>query len=371
MRCSKCTVSLGGMPTSTQLHRARRAFLHRAGRLAGGLTLAACALTPLAAVPTQGPDLSPTVTIALAQPHSMAHLPLLLAQTLGYFRLEGVHVELVNHGTEERALQAVVRGQATVAACGYTSLFGLHARGGDMQSFSLLLRAPQVVVGASLKTLGHYRTPADLLGKRVGVLASAAHGHMVWGALLQSAGLRPSDVSLVATEGADELVARYRAGELDALCINDPLMALLEQRSEIRVLADTRSVHGTRELLGGPVPGGALCAPAPWLTAQSKTGQALTNGVVHALKWLQTAGPADLVKALPESVMGVDKVLYLAAFDKARGAFSSDGLVSPEAAQAAWQVNARLDPALLGARVSLNRTYTNLFASRAKTRFRA
>lgn len=359
------------MPTHTQSLSARRAFLRRAGRLAGGVTLAACALAPLAAVPIPAPDQAAPVTIALAQPHSMAHLPLLLAQALGFFRAEGLQVELLNHGTEDRAVQAVVRGQASVVACGYTSLFGLHARGGDLQSFSLQLRAPQVVLGASLKTLGHYRTPADLRGKRVGVLTSAAHGHMVWGALLHSAGLRPSDVSLVATEGADELLARYRAGEVDALCVNDPLMTLLEQRSEIRVLADTRSVHGTRELLGGPVPGGALCAPASWLSSHSKTCQALTHGVVHALKWLQTAGPADLVKALPESVMGVDKVLFLAAFDKARGAFSSDGLVSPEAAQAAWLVNARLDPSLLDARVSVARTYTNLFASKAKTRFRA
>lgn len=371
MRCRKCTVSLGDMPTFTQIHSARRAFLRQAGRMAGGVALTACALTPLAADSTPTLDPFPTVAIALAQPHSMAHLPLWLAQTLGYFRAEGLHVELVNHGTEERALEAVARGEAAVAACGYTSILGLHARGSDLQSFLLQLRAPQVVVGASLKTLGHYRTPADLRGTRVGVLASAAHGHMVWGALLQTAGLQPSDVSLVATDGAEELLSRYRAGELDALCVNDPLMALLEQRSEIRVLADTRSIYGTRALLGGPVPGGALCAPTPWLTVHSKTCQALTNGVVHALKWLQTAGPADLIKALPESVMGVDKVLYLAAFDKARGAFSADGLVSAEAAQAAWRIHARLDPNLWRVRVSLARTYTNLFASKAKTRFRA
>ena len=170
---------------------------------------------------------------------------------------------------------------------------------------------------------------------------------------------------------AAELLARYRAGELDVLSANDPLVTLLEQRGEIRVLADTRSVHGTQALLGGPVPGGALCAPAAWLSQQPDTAQALTHGAVRALKWLQTAGPADLIKALPEPVMGADRALYLAAFDKARGAFSPDGVLHPEAARAALTVHARLDPALQVADIALAATYTNQFSLKAKTRFRA
>ncbi len=70
--------------------------------------------------------------------------------------------------------------------------------------------------------------------------------------------------------------------------------------------------------------------------------------------------------------MGPDRGLYLSAFDKARGAFSPDGLLSPEAALAALTVYARLDPALLGVGMApLSRSYTNQFALKAKARFRA
>ena len=359
------------MHTLPVLPLSRRTFLGRVGRVAGGATLAACVSGTFPVVPASAGDAS-TLTVAVAQPHSIAHLPLLLAHTLGYFQAEGLQVELSPHATEDRAVQAVLRGHAAVVACTYARALQQHARGGEWQSFLLQLRAPQVVLGVSTKTLRHYRTPADLRGRRVGVLASVAPGQMVLGAVLQSAGFKPSDALLVVADSSDELLARYQAGELDALSVNDPMVTWLEQRGEIRVLADTRSVHGTRALLGGPVPGGAMCAPLAWLSAFPEECQSLANGLVRALKWLQTAGPTDLIKALPEAAMGPDRGVYLSAFDKARGAFSPDGLLSADAAAAALTAYARLDPALLGLGLNtLSQTYTNQFALKAKARFRA
>lgn len=308
--------------------------------------------------------------VALAQPQALTHLPLVLAQVLGFFETEGVSLQWVPSATEGAALQAVEQGQADVAACAYGHMLDQHKRGADWQAFLLQLRAPQVVLGVSLKTLAHYRSPADLKGRRVGVLASVSPGHMVLGSVMQASGLNPGDVSLVALPSADELLVRYRAGALDALSASDPLVTLLEQRGEIRVLADTRSVHGTQELLGGPVPGMALCAPTAWLLAQTELAQAASYAVVRSLKWLQTAGPADLLKAVPEALIGPDRALYLAAFEKARGAVSPNGMLDASAVRAAFNVHARLDRALLGAGIVLERTYTNRFAEKAKSRFR-
>jgi len=338
--------------------------------MTGALALGAAAWTPGRAGGAS-PEGLPRIRVALAQPHSMAHLPLLLAHNLGYFQAEGLQVEFAVHASEERAVLSALRGGASVVACSYAHAFTGPARRLDLQAFLLQSRAPQVVLGASLKTLGHYRSPTDLRGRRVGVLASDAPGPMVLGMLMQNAGIQPGEASLVMADGAQELVARYRAGEIDALSLNDPLVTMLEQRGEIRVLADTRSVHGTREVLGGPVPGCALCAPLAWMSGQSAACQSLANALVHALKWLQTAGPGDLLKTLPDAAVGTDRALYLAAFEKARDGFSSDGLLPSDAAHAALAVQLRLDPALRDARVNLSRTYTNQFAQKAKARFRA
>lgn len=343
--------------------KSRRVWLQQAGGVLGGLWVAGLGGGASAGA-------SQRVTIALSQPHAMAHLPLLLAHTLGHFEAEGLHVTLLHHPTEDRALQAVLSGDAHMAACAFNHTLLQHVRGGDFLAFLQTLRAPQVVLGASLKTLSHYRSPADLRGRRVGVLASAFPGQMVLGTLLHRGGLKPTDARLVVSEHPDELLARYRAGDVDVLSVNHPLVTLLEQRGEIRVLADTRTVNGTRELLGELVPGAVLCAPAGWVWRNASVCQSLAYAVVRSLKWLQTAGPADLLKALPDAAVGSDRVVYLAAFDKSRDAFSPDGLLPHEAAQAAWAVQRRLDPAVASAQVVLDNTYTNQFAQKAKTRFR-
>ena len=40
----------------------------------------------------------------------------------------------------------------------------------------------------------------------------------------------------------------------------------------------------------------------------------MVDAMVHALKWLQTAGPSDIIKTVPESYFLGDRALYLAAF---------------------------------------------------------
>jgi NitT/TauT family transport system substrate-binding protein len=102
-----------------------------------------------------------------------------------------------------------------------------------------------------------------------------------------------------------------------------------------------------------------------------RTVQALANAIVHALKWLQTAGPSDIVKIVPESYFLGDRAAYLAAFNKAREAISPDGLVPEEGPKTALTALGRFDSVVKTAKIDLAKTYTNDFARRAKERYRA
>ena len=160
----------------------RRAFLRHAGLWAVGTALS----------PTAWPaaPLWP-VTVAVAQPHAMAHMPLVLAHALGYFQGEGLQVTLISHATEDSAVQSVLQGRAAVVACTYAHTLSQHALGGDMQAFLLQLRAPQVVLGASLKTLGHYRSPADLRANGWGSWHRRHRGSWCWAACCTAQGSNP------------------------------------------------------------------------------------------------------------------------------------------------------------------------------------
>lgn len=100
------------------------------------------------------------------------------------------------------------------------------------------------------------------------------------------------------------------------------------------------------------------------------TCQALSNAIVHALKWLQTAGPSDLIKTVPEHYFQGDRALYLASFLKSRESISPDGLMPADGAQAALRALSAMD-SLRVERILTGRSYTNEFARRAKDRFKA
>ena len=108
-----------------------------------------------------------------------------------------------------------------------------------------------------------------------------------------------------------------------------------------------------------------------FLQKNPNTAQALANAIVRGLKWLQTAGPGDIIKAVPESYFLGDRGIYLASFNKVREAFALDGLVPEEGAKNALRVLASIDSGVSADKIALGRTYTNEFARKAKDKFKS
>ena len=74
------------------------------------------------------------------------------------------------------------------------------------------------------------------------------------------------------------------------------------------------------DVFGGPMPAAVFYTHTDFIKANPNTCQALANAIVHGLKWLQTAGPSDIIKTVPESYLLGDRALYLASFNKVREA---------------------------------------------------
>ena len=119
------------------------------------------------------------------------------------------------------------------------------------------------------------------------------------------------------------------------------------------------------------MPAACLYASAEFIQKHPNTCQALTNAIVHGLKWLQTAGPGDIIKTVPETYLLGDRALYLASFDKVREAIAIDGLVPAEGPRTALTAIASFDPSVKAEKIDLAKLYTNDFARRAKDRFKA
>ncbi len=311
------------------------------------------------------------IAIAVSGKATFHNLPLTIAEQLGYFKAEGLEVDISDFAGGSQPLAAVESGSVDVVSGAYENTIALQTQGQNFQAFVLQSRAPAIAIGISVKSMPHYRTIADLKSKKIGVSALDSSTHRVAQLILSRAGLKSDDVNYVGVGTAAGALSAFRNGQIDALSTVDPVMTLLEQRGEIRIIADTRTLKGSAEVFGGVMPAGCLYAPLDFVKNNPRTVQALTNAIVHSLKWLQTAGPSDIIKVVPEAYFLRDRAVYLAAFNKVRQAISPDGVIPEEGPQTAARAHARLDPTFKAGNIDLAKTYTNVFAVKAKQRFNA
>lgn len=342
--------------------------LRRRGFVAAGLTGAAWLAAP--APRAQERLERPRLTLAVGGKATFYYLPLTIAEQLGYFKAEGLDLAIVDHLGGARARQAVLAGEAQVCAGAFEHTLLLQSRQHWYQSFVLLGRAPQIAMGVSTRTMPRYENMQSLRGRSIGVSAPGSSTQMVAQLLLARAGLRGSDAHFVGVGTGMEALHALRAGQLDAMSNTEPVMTMLEQQGDVRIIADTRTLKGSQQVFGGNMPAACLYAPGEFIAAHPRTCQGLANAIVHALKWLQTAGPGDIVRTVPENYLLGDRALYLASFQKVREAISPDGLVPDDGASTSLRALASFDAVVQNARIDLNRLHTNTFARRAKEKFR-
>ena len=325
------------------------------------------ALLPRAAR-AQAPE-KPRTTIAVGGKNLLYYLPLTIAEQRGYFKAEGLDVTMVDFAGGARALQAVVGGSADVVSGAFEHTVNMQHKGQRMRAFALQGRAPQIVLGVNPKTMAGYKTVADLKGRKIGVTAPGSSTNVMVNFILAKAGLKPADVSIIGVGAAQGAVAAMRSGQIDAISNLDPVITLLQRSGDLRVVSDTRVVAEAERVFGGPMPAGCLYAPQAFIDRNPLTTQALANAIVRANKWIQQAGPGDIINAVPESFLLGDRAVYIDAFLAAKGALSPDGTIPDKGADTAFRALASIDADIAKATLDLQAVYTNEFVRKANARY--
>jgi NitT/TauT family transport system substrate-binding protein len=335
--------------------------------LATGAAVAAAAALPSASL---GQALErKKVTIAVGGKNLLYYLPLTVAEQKGFFKDEGLDVEIVDFAGGAKALQAVVGGSADVVSGAFEHNINMQAKGQPMRAFVLQGRAPQIVLAVNTKTVPNFKSVADLKGKKIGVSAPGSSTNIMANFVLAKAGLKPSDVSFVGVGASQGAVAAMRAGQIDAISNLDPVITILARSNDIKIISDTRDVAEADKVFGGPMPAATLYSPVSFIEKNPNTVQALTNAIVRANKWIQQAGPSEIVKTVPESYLLGDRAVYIDAFLKAKPALSPDGMIPEQGPATALRALQSVDEKMKNAKIDLKSVYTNEFVKKANAKY--
>ena len=336
---------------------------------AGSISCAALAIAVPAVHPQARLEKS-KIIISVDGKASFAYLPLTIADQLGYFREEGLDIQINDYAEASSATQALLTGAADVCSGSFERILNLQSKNQMVRAFVLQSRTPQIAFGMSTRNLSPSASIADLRGKKVGVVALDSTASLMTQLLLLKVGLNAQDINLIPVGSSGTALSAIRSGQIDAVCSSDPVMTMLEQKGDVKIISDARSLRGASELFGGPMPSACLYASSEFVQKSPNTCQALTHAIVHSLKWLQTAGPGDIIKAVPDSYLLGDRALYLASFNKIRQCISLDGFLPEDGPITALKALSHFDSSLQQTKIDVSKTYTNVFALRSKARFK-
>ncbi len=309
------------------------------------------------------------VTIAVGGKAALFYLPLSLAERLGYFRDEGLDVQILDFPGGAKSLQAMIGGSADVVSGGFDHVVILRAKGQALKSFVLQVATPSLALGVSTKRAVRYRTPADLKGMKIGVTAPGSSTHIFVNYLLASANLTSDDVAIIGVGTGPTAVAAMRAGHIDAIANVEPAITMLERAGSIKVVHETMSVQGSRKVFGESLPVGSLYTRERFLVDRPDAAQALANAMVRALAWLANASTEQVLRTVPPEYMLGERGTYVAALERSRPGYSKDGLIPPEGARALHAVLRRFDPSVKAAQsLDIAHAYDNRFVASALER---
>ncbi len=312
----------------------------------------------------------PDITIAVGGKATLFYLPLTLAERLGYFKDEGLNVEIPDFAGGAKSLQALIGGSADIVAGGFDHTIYMQTMAQKLSAFVLLSTNPGISMGVAKAKAANYTWHKDLKGMKVGVTAPGSTTHMMLNHLLASVQLKPDDVSVIGVGTGPQAVAAMKSGQIDAMVNVEPVMTMLEKQGLMTIIAETTSNKGNKDVFGGPMLSGTLYAKASFIAANPKTIQAVTNAMVRALKWIKVATPDQLVATLPPEYLLGDKALYLEVFEKLRANYSPDGMITAAAVKNSYEVmkahNATVKRSPV---VWLDQTYDMTFVKNALLKF--
>ncbi|MDJ0340982.1 ABC transporter substrate-binding protein [Streptomyces sp. H10-C2] len=330
------------------------------------LSLTACGGGAAKAAPKNAAG-ETTVKIMVGGLEKQIYLPVMLAKQLGYFKAQGINVELQNEPAGVDAETAMIAGQVDAVVGFYDHNIDLQSKGKSTESVAQLLQAPGEVEMVRSDQADSVKSPADFAGKHLGVTGLGSSTNFLTQYLEEKNGVKPGQATSVAVGAGSTFVAAMQNKQIDAGMTTEPTISMLQQKGLAKPLIDMRTTDGAKAALGGTYPASCLYLTTGYVQKNPEAVQKLVNVFVQTLKWIQGHSAAEITDKMPaDYYAGVGKDVYTKALDNEKGMYSPDGLMPADGAQTVLKVLSSFDPTVKGHTIDLSKTYTNDFVQKAK-----
>ena len=293
------------------------------------------------------------------------YLPLALAERLGYFRDEGLDVQVLSDTSGGHAEDGLLTGAVQGVVGFYDHTIDLQAKGKFVQSVVQFSRAPGEAVVVDARKADAIRSPEDFKGRRLGVTGLGSSTHLLVQYLAAAHGVRGGEVTFLGAGSGDAFVAALRSGRIEAGMTTEPTLSRLLRSGEARLLVDLRTPERASADLGGSYPSACLYMSLPWIRTHRDDVQRLANALVKSLRYINGHGADEIAAQLPAAYMAGDRALYVGTLQLSKSMFTADGVMPADGPANVLRVMRVAERAVAGKPIDLAQTYTTEFAQAA------
>ncbi|NNG38837.1 ABC transporter substrate-binding protein [Flexivirga sp. ID2601S] len=337
--------------------------------MAGVLALGGCATKKdNAASGASGGGSSDKVQIMVGGMSKVIYLPAALTQQLGYFKDQGLNVELVDTPAGVTAETALVANKAQGVVGFYDHTIDMQSKGKCLESVVQFANVPGEVEMVSKKDAASITSTKHLKGKKLGVTSQGSSTDFLTQYLTGKAGITGTQYTTVKAGADSTFIASMKSGGINAGMTTDPTVAQLTKTGEGKILLDMRTEAGTKDALGGLYPASSLYMSCDYVKQNPQTVQKLANAFVKTLKWIKANDASQIAAKMPTDYKGSDPSLYTKALTDSKGMFNDTGVIDEAGAKNALEVLGSFSPSVKPKKdtIDITKTYTTEFAKNAK-----
>lgn len=249
-----------------------------AGVVIASAVLSGCGSSTTSATANPGSVRSTAITIGLPNSSpSFANSDVAVAAAEGFFKKEGLTVNVDNLSSGVPVVQGVVGGSLQIGASSIEPVVNAAAAGAPLQVIGSYANKLTV----DMVTPASIATPAQLRGKRVGIQQVGAFREVMTRMVIEGAGLSRSDVTYVPSSSS-AYISELLAGEIQS--------GVLQEEQVLKIMKKDPSLHVLVNY-GQANPDyfyGAYVVSKSWLASNETTAEKFLTAITLAHRFMYT-----------------------------------------------------------------------------------
>ncbi|MEX3955771.1 ABC transporter substrate-binding protein [Trinickia sp. EG282A] len=306
------------------------------------------------------------ITIIVGGINKLIYLPPKLAENLGYFKDEGLDVELQSQQAGVDAENELLAGAAQAVVGFYDHAIDLQTKGKDVESIVIFGLVPGSVEMVRTDEAQRIKTMGDIRGKTLGVTALGSSSTFLGQYLASNYGLKTNEYSMLPVGAGNSLMAAIKQKRVDVAWTTEPTTSLLRASGDAKPLVDLSTIEGTKAALGGLYPASSLYVTRDWAQAHQDDARKLARAFVKTLQYIRSHSAEDIAAKMPADYYGGNKALYVQALKASLPMYSPDGKMPQGGPETVLKVLSGFNPNIKGKHIDLPKTFTNEFVDEVK-----